>query len=75
MKLPFHVIMLYIFLTASGVFAAKSSGTGLEVFDGYNIDIVYKEEDNKIHFTFVIPDQTWLGIVLGGRTMYGTDCI
>ena len=42
-----------------------SRGNGLEVIEGYNIDIKYNSTTAKVDFTIIIPDGTWLGITIG----------
>ena len=54
---------------------ASSSGKGLEITPGYNVDMVYDKKAGQVTFTFVIPDQTWAGIVLGGKDMNNTNMI
>lgn len=55
--------------------AAKSSGTGQELTDGFNIDVTWDEETEIVTFTAVIPNKTWMGIVLGNYSMVNSDMI
>merc|ERR1712226_651249 len=47
---------------------AKSSGTGLEVYDGWNLELTLIDEET-IQFDIHMPDNTWLGLNLGGTNM------
>jgi hypothetical protein len=55
--------------------AAFSSGTGLEVSDGFNINIKYNSQTQLVDFTFVVPDGTYMGIILGSKKMANSDMI
>ena len=35
---------------------AASSGKGLEILDGFNIDMAYNTTTDMIDYTFVVPD-------------------
>jgi hypothetical protein len=61
------------FLAALG--AAKSSGTGQELTDGFNIDVTWDEKSEIVTFTAVIPNKTWMGIVIGNYSMVNSDMI
>ena len=54
---------------------SKTNGNGIEVFLGFNVDIRYNQATSKADFTFVLPDQTWMGIVLGSQVMADSDII
>ena len=58
-----------------GTMATSSGGKGLEVFEGFNIDIKYNSETTKVDFTFIIPNGTWMGIILGSNLMMDSDII
>ena len=64
------------YATALSQFAsAASSGSGLEVFPGFNVDMKYNKDTEMVDFTVVIPDNTWMGIVLGSSQMIDSDII
>jgi hypothetical protein len=54
---------------------AKSSGKGLEVFDGYNVDMKWNSKTEEIEYTVVAPGNTVFGFVLGGHTMFDANLI
>ena len=37
--------------------------------------MAYDEYNDTVDFTFVVPDQTWMGVVLGGRRMFNVNMI
>ena len=43
---------------------ARSSGTGWEVQPGFNLNWILSDP-TTVTFTFVIPDNTWMGLMLG----------
>ena len=45
--------------------SAKSSGTGKELQDGYNVAVTWDQREEEVTFTVVMPDRTWLGLVIG----------
>ena len=55
--------------------SAASTGKGLEVFPGFNVDIKYNKDSDMVDFTVVIPDNTWMGIILGTKSMIDSDMI
>lgn len=59
----------------AGLGAAMSSGTGQELTDGFNIDVTWDEKTEIVTFTAVIPDKTWMGIVIGNTSMVNSDMI
>ena len=67
-------------MQAASVFAslaaARSTGEGYEVQDGYNFDVRYDAADETVVFDVIIPDGTWFGLLLGDdRMSRGTDII
>ena len=55
--------------------AKQTGGPGLEVFEGFNVDLKYNQGSEKVDFTFILPDKTWLGIILGSQMMKNSDII
>ena len=55
--------VIYGFLTC--IVHARSTGTGLEIEPGYNINMSLLNEET-VQFDIVLKDQSWLGIHLGG---------
>jgi hypothetical protein len=68
-------ICITLFGLVIGAMATSSGGKGLEVVEGFNIDIKYNSETTKVDFTFIIPNGTWMGIVLGSNLMMDSDII
>ena len=70
-----RTLQLSAFLAINFNVEARSSGKGQELMDGYNIDVQWNEKTSIVTFTAVIPDQTWLGIVLGSFSHNNSDMI
>lgn len=54
---------------------AKSSGHGKELQDGYNVEVTWDQRSQVVTFTVVMPNLTWLGLVLGSQTHDNSDMI
>jgi hypothetical protein len=54
---------------------ARSTGKGQELTNGYNIEVTWNETTSMVTFTAVIPDKTWLGLVLGSFSHVNSDMI
>ena len=54
---------------------AASTGKGLEVTPGYNVDMKYNADTEMVDFTFVLPDNTWFGFGLGSKDMFDVNMI
>jgi hypothetical protein len=57
--------MISIVLLLLSVRAIQTNGTGLEVIEGFNIDIKFNQATQMADFTFIMPDKTWMGVILG----------
>ena len=65
----------FVGVLISSLGAAASSGTGMEVFPGFNLDMTFNSKTSLVEFTFVIPDGTWMGLVLGSSGMINANMI
>ena len=54
---------------------ADSSGQGLEVHDGFNINFKYDDQLSKVTIDTVQPDGSWFGLLLGTTQMVNADVI
>ena len=60
-------IEVVVFAIFSQFTCAASTGKGLEVFPGFNVDMKYNKDTEMVDFTVVIPDNTWMGVILGSK--------
>ena len=68
----------FLYLATTGFLAeGKSPGTGIEVMDGFNIQVkVDPADEYGAIFEIYMRDNTWMGLVLGGSGMApGNDMI
>ena len=59
----------------AGYANAISTGIGKEVLAGYNVNAVYDARTEQVVFTFVVPNNSWMGILLGTNQMRKADGI
>ena len=66
-----------ISLVFSNQVMARSKGDGVELADGYNVQMALDpENDQQVKITVHMVDYTWLGLVLGSGGMgAGSDMI
>ena len=63
-------------LLANAVSAEAESATkGLELAPGFNFDAKYNNITSNIDMTFVVPDNTWFGVVLGAQDMWNSNMV
>ena len=54
---------------------AESSGDGLEIYDGFNVNLTLLDDQN-VQFDIVMKANTWLGFTLGEAEMeVGADFV
>ena len=55
---------------------ARSSGTGKEILDGYNVELqlVKNEQDESVlEITIVAQQNSWVGLIMGGHDIMDAD--
>ena len=54
---------------------SRSSGMGEELIDGFNIQVSFNAWSQIVSFRVVIPNNTWLGLILGSQDHTNSDMI
>ena len=69
------VYQCFVAAMMAGYVSAISTGIGKEVVAGYNVNAVYDAKNEQVVYTFVVPNNSWMGILLGTNIMRKADGI
>ena len=67
--------ILNLLAICSALANAQQYGQPIQLTNGFNITVTWNSTTHLVTFVAVIPDKTWLGIVLGSFSHTNSDMI